>query len=79
MRILKVSEAAREIGRSEAWLRRAERNGRIPEARRDLNGWRFYTLEDIVVLRRLVLPGASNERDEIVRDRALPAYSGIER
>ncbi len=54
-RILTVSEAAREVGRSEKWLRNAERNGKIPKARRDLNNWRVYTLEDIAKLKELLL------------------------
>ena len=33
-RILTVSEAARELGRSERWLRKAEAKGKIPKARR---------------------------------------------
>ncbi|MFC2017883.1 MerR family transcriptional regulator [Chloroflexota bacterium] len=51
-----VSETARELGRSERWLRKAEAEGRIPKARRDLNGWRVYTAEDIQRLRSLLIP-----------------------
>ena len=54
-RVLTVSEAARELGRSEKWLRNAERKGKIPRARRDLNGWRVYTPEDIAKLQKLLL------------------------
>ena len=54
-RVLTVSEAARELGRSEKWLRNAERKGKIPRARRDLNGWRVYTPEDIAKLQELLL------------------------
>ena len=43
MRWFKVNEAAREIGCSESWLRRAEGKGHIPIAQRDVNGWRVYT------------------------------------
>ena len=53
-KILTVSEAARELGRSEKWLRNAERKGKIPRARRDLNGWRVYTPKDIAKLQELV-------------------------
>lgn len=56
MRILRISEVARELGWSERWLRDAEAKGRIPRARRDLNGWRFYTEEDIGRLRELLFP-----------------------
>ncbi len=55
-RTLTVSQAARELGRSEKWLRTAESEGKIPKARRDLNGWRVYTLEDIEALRALLVP-----------------------
>jgi len=54
-RVLTVSEAARELGRSEKWLRNAERKGKIPRARRDLNGWRVYTSEDIAKLQELII------------------------
>lgn len=54
-KVLTVSEAARELGRSEKWLRNAERMGRIPKARRDLNGWRVYTSEDIAKLYKLIV------------------------
>jgi len=59
----RVSGAARRLGVSEAWLRRAEVRGRIPLAKRDLNGWRFYTEEDLVILRNILFPGSSNEED----------------
>jgi DNA-binding transcriptional MerR regulator len=52
---LTVSEAARELRRSERWLRDAERRGKIPKARRDLNGWRVYTIEDIAKLKELIV------------------------
>jgi len=55
-KILTVSEAARELGRSEKWLRNAERKGKIPRARRDLNGWRVYTQDDIEKLKELLIP-----------------------
>ena len=61
-KILTVSEAARELGRSEKWLRNAERNGKIPRAKRDLNGWRVYTSEDIAKLQELIIgSGKSTE------------------
>ncbi len=51
-----VGQAARQLGRSEQWLRSAEAKGRIPKARRDLNDWRIYTAEDIARLRQLLVP-----------------------
>ena len=53
---MRVSAAARELGCSERWLREAERRGRIPQARRDLNGWRVYSQDDIAKLRELLIP-----------------------
>lgn len=51
----KVSEVARQINRSERWLRTAEAKGKIPKARRDLNGWRVYTEEDIKKISELLM------------------------
>ena len=56
MKLFRVSETARELGISEAWLRRAEKSGRIPKARRDLNQWRVYSQEDLELIRTLLLP-----------------------
>jgi len=55
-RVFTVSETARELGRSERWLRQAEARGKIPKARRDLNGWRVYTEEDVDHLKELLVP-----------------------
>ena len=54
--MMRVNEAARELGISESWLRRAELRGRIPKARRDFNGWRVYTEADVAILRELLCP-----------------------
>jgi DNA-binding transcriptional MerR regulator len=50
---LTISEAADELGVTPGWLRFDERLGALPLARRNPNGWRYYTLEDIERLRRL--------------------------
>jgi DNA-binding transcriptional MerR regulator len=50
---LTISEAADELGVTPGWLRFGERLGALPLARRNRNGWRYYTLEDIERLRRL--------------------------
>lgn len=55
-KLLQVSEAARELGMSEAWLRRAECRVGIPKTHRDINGWRVYSREDIAALRAVLLP-----------------------
>ena len=50
---LTISEAADELGVTTGWLRFGERLGALPLARRNPNGWRCYTPEDIERLRRL--------------------------
>jgi DNA-binding transcriptional MerR regulator len=50
---LTISEAADGLGVTPGWLRFGERLGALPLARRNPNGWRYYTLEDIEQLRRL--------------------------
>lgn len=56
-----VNQAARCLGVSAAWLRRAERRARVPRAGRDLNGWRMYSQEDIATLRTVLSPRAPDE------------------
>ncbi len=46
-----ISEAARELGLSSEWLRQGEKRGSLPPARRDRNGYRYYTAEDVELLR----------------------------
>jgi DNA-binding transcriptional MerR regulator len=52
-RTLSIAHSARELGVTPSWLRFGERLGSLPLARRDQNGWRYYTPEDIERLRRL--------------------------
>lgn len=54
--LLRPSEVARELGISAEWLREAERRGLLPLARRDINGWRFYSPEDLEEIRRRLFP-----------------------
>ena len=65
MKFLKVNEAARVLGCSEAFLRRAEQNGKIPRAKRDINLWRVYDDEDIQRLRQLLSPTSGNSNPVI--------------
>ncbi len=51
LHILGISEAARELGLSVEWLRQGERRGSLPKARRNRNGYRYYTPEDVERLR----------------------------
>jgi DNA-binding transcriptional MerR regulator len=64
MRLFRISEAAREPGISEAWLRHAEKTGRIPKAQRDMNRWPIYTEKDIAVLRQMLVPPRPKGEDE---------------
>jgi DNA-binding transcriptional MerR regulator len=50
-RIYSISEAARELGISADWLRKGEKRGSLPPARRDRRGNRYYFFEDIERLR----------------------------
>jgi DNA-binding transcriptional MerR regulator len=59
-RIYTISEAARELSLSAEWLREGEKRGALPLARRDRNGYRYYTPVDIERLRNRRLW----ERDE---------------
>ncbi len=52
MSVVRISEAARRLGVTPHHLRMLERQGRIPPARRDLNG-RIYSEFDIALLRAL--------------------------
>ena len=56
MKLLRVNDAAGELGISGSWLRRAEKRGQIPAAKRDLNGWRIYTEADVALLQEKFFP-----------------------
>ena len=45
--VYSISEAAREVSLSAEWLREGEKLGALPLARRDRNGYRYYTQADI--------------------------------
>ena len=51
---LRTSQVARYLGISERWLRRAEQQGKIPPAGRDLRGHRYYTPEDLAALEKIL-------------------------
>jgi len=55
--VYSISEAARKLGLSAEWLRQGEKRGSLPRARRDRNGYRYYTKEDIERLRNRRLLG----------------------
>ena len=56
LKLLRVSDAAGELGISGSWLRRAEKRGHIPPAMRDVNGWRVYIDADVALLRGKFFP-----------------------
>jgi DNA-binding transcriptional MerR regulator len=56
-RLYGISQAARILGLSTEWLREGERRGSLPKAKRDRNGHRYYTVEDIERLRNRRLLG----------------------
>lgn len=52
---MRMSEAARRIGRHADTIRSYERKGIIPEARRDIAGQRIYTEEEVAEIRAILL------------------------
>jgi DNA-binding transcriptional MerR regulator len=58
MRILSVAQV---LGVSPDWIRKQERAGTIPPARRDRNGHRRYTEEDVKHIRQLLFRNPSEE------------------
>ena len=55
--IYSFSQAARELSLSAEWLREDEKRGALPLARRDRNGYRYYTKADIERLKNRRLLG----------------------
>jgi len=52
---LKITEVARRVNRHPNTLRKYERLGLIPKARRDpITNWRYWKEEDILELRRVL-------------------------
>jgi len=60
MELITVSIAARILGCSERWLRTAEKLKKIPRARRNFNGWRVYSNEDLLRLKNLLAARTDN-------------------
>jgi DNA-binding transcriptional MerR regulator len=51
--VLRPAEVAARLKISAPYLRRLERQGKIPRARRDAEGNRVYTESDILAIRKL--------------------------
>jgi DNA-binding transcriptional MerR regulator len=62
MQLMTISEVARELGISVDWLRRAEKVGTIPRARRWVSGWRVYSTEEVERLRGILIPSVASHR-----------------
>jgi len=56
-----IGDVASSLGISSEWLRQLERTGRIPPARRDINGYRRYDEQDLERLRAILFPPARTE------------------
>jgi len=54
---VRISEVAKKLSVSAAWLRELEKAGRIPPATRDRNGHRRFTEDDIERLRGVLYGG----------------------
>ena len=51
---MRIKEAAQRLGVCIDWIRKLERDGRIPPVQRDLNGHRRYSEEDLDEVRRIL-------------------------
>jgi DNA-binding transcriptional MerR regulator len=61
MRLLTSGDTARELGISVEWLRKLERKGVIPKAKRLPNQRRVYTDEDLKYLRQILMPSMHDQ------------------
>ncbi len=59
---MRISSFARKVGFSADSLRQMERHGRIPAARRDHNGHRRFTEDDVARLRAMLLRQRADDR-----------------
>ncbi len=61
---MRIMAVARQLGVSADWLRRLERTGRLPAPRRDVNGHRRYTDEDLTQLKEAIFAKRSEQAEE---------------
>jgi len=52
---MRIKELAEQVGVSADWVRKLEREGRIPRAARDRNGHRRFDEEDAKRIRKVLL------------------------
>ncbi len=53
-RVFSIQEVAENVGVSKTTLHRWLRRGRVPEPRRDRNGWRIFTAQEVEAIRSCV-------------------------
>lgn len=53
-RVFSIQEAAENVGISKTTLHRWLRRGKVPEPRRDRNGWRIFTAQEVEAIRLCV-------------------------
>ena len=66
--VVHISDAARQLGVTAHYLRALEAEGKIPPARRDLNG-RIYSRVDIAILKKMGVgsrPRRLKQAEEVV-------------
>ena len=69
-------DLARLLGRTPDWLRRLERQGRIPVAKRDFSGHRYYDVEDLARIRDILASRRSmQDTSSSLEQRFLPKSS----
>jgi DNA-binding transcriptional MerR regulator len=59
--LLSSGDVARELGISAGWLRKLERDGKIPRAKRMLNNRRVYTPEDVTNIIGILVPDSEKQ------------------
>ncbi len=69
---MRVAHLCRRLEISPDWLKRLERAGVVPPARRDLNGHRRYDEEDLERLRELLLQRKQGGRRQNPTEEATP-------
>ena len=67
---MRISEACKRLEVSTSWLRLMEHQGKIPAAKRDVNGDRRYSEADLEMIRRRLLGESEPE--------PAPADGGVE-
>ena len=53
-KIYRIGEVAKELDRSTLTIKKWEGNRRIPRAKRDSRGWRYYTEDDVNEIKRIL-------------------------